>query len=58
MGLQYTPQTGLSQTSATTVNVRRVEQPVIWITLPGDIASHKLTEAQAKELFRKLEEVV
>lgn len=40
------------------VVVRRVEQPVIWVTLPGDNASHKLTEQQAKELLRKLEEVV
>lgn len=47
-----------SELAAQTVRVRRVEQPVIWVTLPGDNASHKLTEQQAKELLRKLEEVV
>ena len=52
------PIQGFGQSSAQSVTVRRVEQPAIWITLPGDNASHKLSEQQAKDLLRKLEEVV
>lgn len=55
---QFPDQRGLSQTAAQGVTVRRVERAEYWITLPGDIASHKLTEQQAKQLLRQLEEVV
>lgn len=30
----------------------------IWVTLPGDNAGHRLTEDEARALFRQLEEVV
>lgn len=30
----------------------------IWVTLPGDNAGHKLTEDEARALFRQLEEVI
>lgn len=30
----------------------------IWVTLPGDNAGHRLTNEQARQLLRELEEVV
>lgn len=50
--------TQFNHSRSTSVTVRRVERPEVWVTLPGDNQSHKLTEQQAKELLRKLEEVV
>ena len=38
--------------------VHVVERREIWVTLPGDTAGHKLTEEQARTLFRQLEEIV
>ena len=38
------------------VNV--IENRSIWITLPGDIAGHRLTEEQAKQLLWELEAAV
>lgn len=55
-GVRYFSPGELVRLSPRFVNV--VDNPSIWVTLPGDNAGHKLTTAEAKQLLRELEEVV